>query len=232
MAKTKRPRSKGIPKPDTGKTLAKLDALSGFAKKVAGSELGKPRGPRPVPPGKVPWAEQVEERLAAKAKLREEMIARGEDVSALDDRTGKCTAWTTGNYGPRRPCDRDALKGAKTCAVHTTRSMKEYIRLRLLEEVPDTIDDLVEIRKQREHMPSAVAAAKEILNRVAGKPDSIDKDKGSSTPKISIGLNIGAIPKKLKQSLQVTAQITDGSEKAVDGEIVETTDDDDNDDED
>jgi hypothetical protein len=146
-----------------------------------------------------PWSDEVALRL----KKKEERKAAG-----LPEKKGKrCKAMTTGVHGPKRPCDRHAVKGLDVCYVHggSTKAAKEAARRRLVDELDPTISRLIEIRDQDMHMPSALGAATQIMNRVMGKPDSVDKDKGAGKPTINIGIGIAGIPRAAIQ-----AQITDG----------------------
>ena len=127
---------------------------------------------------------------------------------------------TTGVHGPKRPCDRFAINGLNVCYVHGggTKAAKEAARKRLLNELDPTISRLVEIRDQNEHLPSALGAATHIMNRVMGKPDAVDKDKGGGKPTIVIGVNIGGIPKK---------QLALTTDTDIEGDIVSRSDDED-----
>lgn len=146
-----------------------------------------------------PWADQVALRLQKK----EERIARGEKMP----QGKKCKAMTTGVHGAKRPCDRWAVNGLDVCPVHggSTKAAKEAARRRLVDELDPTISRLIEIRDQDGHMPSALGAATQIMNRVMGKPDSVDKDKGAGKPIINVGIAIAGIPRAA-----VKAEITDG----------------------
>ena len=161
-----------------------------------------------------PWADEVALRLA---KRQERIDANG----GVDPRTeGKrmCKAHTTGVHGPKRPCGKEAMHGLEVCCIHGggTKAAKDAAKARLLEELNPTISRLVQIRDQDEHLPSALGAATHIMNRVLGKPDAIDKDKGAGKPTIIIGVAIGGIP---RQSIKVAAEIEDG--QTVEADVVE-----------
>lgn len=145
---------------------------------------------RPVPPGKTPWAVQVMERLAKK-------LAR-EAENGPESREGKCSAMTTGTYGPKRPCDRYAIAGGTVCIMHggSTKNAKKAARERLLDEVDPTISRLRELRDQDAHLPTALGAATHILNRALGKPENADKGGERTGPVINVGIAIGGIPVK------------------------------------
>lgn len=164
----------------------------------------------------VPWAEEVALRL----KVREEKIAAGE----VEDRTGRCNATTTGVHGPKRPCMGWAVRGTTVCLKHgaATKHVKNAAKRRLLEQLDPTISRLVEIRDQSEHMPSALGASVHILNRVLGKPDAVDKDKGAGRAIINVGIAIGAIPNK---NATVTVKALPAGDEALDGETVDDSDD-------
>lgn len=180
-------------KKKTVKTLAPPKATAPPKKKRVSRT-----GPAPVPPGKTPWADKVAASLAKREAAREQMkadaLARGEQWQ--EDRTRKCNAWTTGNYGPRRPCDNVAMRGMTVCYTHGNKQVRAKAKQRLMEELDPTLSRLIELRDQDAHMPTALGAGKEILNRVLGKPDSVDKDKGAGRAIINVGISIGAIPKK------------------------------------
>jgi len=157
-----------------------------------------------------PWSEEVEERLAKKA------LARAANPDVPEDRTGKCTAMTTGVHGPKRPCDRWALEGQKVCYVHggNTKAAKDVAKRRFLEELDPSISRLTELRDQSEHMPTAFAASKEIVNRVLGKVGEADRQNTNITPIINIGVNLGGLAKRaskqkaLEESPAIEADFT------------------------
>lgn len=136
-----------------------------------------------------PWSEEVKERLAKK----EQRIASGEVLPE----GRKCSAMTTGVHGPKRQCDRWAVNGLTVCWMHggSTKAAQDAAKKRLANELDPTVSRLLELRDQDMHMPTALGAATQIMNRVMGKPDSVDKDKGAGTPIIRIGMKIGGLPK-------------------------------------
>jgi hypothetical protein len=150
-----------------------------------------------------PWAEEVAERL----RKKEARIAANGGVDPRFKHSKMCAAHTSGVHGPKRPCGKPVVAGLTVCEVHGggSKASKEAARKRLIGELDPTISRLVEIRDQNLHMPSALGASVQILNRVMGKPDSVDKDKGAGRPSITIGLAIGGIPRA-----KVQGQITDG----------------------
>lgn len=156
-----------------------------------------------------PWADEVALRLAKKA----EKLAKN---GGVEDRRRKCTAHTSGVHGPKRPCDRWAVRGLTVCPIHggSTKAAKDAARARLLDELDPTISRLVEIRDQDAHLPSALGAATHLMNRVMGKPDSVDKEKGAGRPIINIGVAIGGIPAQKPQ-----VAITSGED--IEGEVVD-----------
>lgn len=162
-----------------------------------------------------PWAEEVALRMAKKA----EKAAQG----IVEDRRRKCKAMTTGVHGPKRPCARWAVRGLTVCPMHggSTKAAKQAAKARLLDELDPTISRLVELRDQDAHMPTALGAATQIMNRVMGKPDSVDKDKGAGRPSIHIGIAIGGIPAK---SAVVVQELDEG---AIEGELVDDGEDED-----
>lgn len=183
----------------------------------------KPKGPRPVPPGKTPWADKVAASLAKREAQRAAAIANGADPAVLDDRTGLCAAFTTGNYGPKRPCANKAMVGFKTCGAHTPKTVKERVRLRLMEEAEPSVDALVALRDGSGHDPTRLGAAKEILNRVMGKPDSVDKEKGAGRATIVVGVAIGAIPRKqMEAAVTIEHKALPAGDAVIEGEVDET----------
>lgn len=142
-----------------------------------------------------PWADEVALRL----KKKEERLAAN---GGQDDRTGKCKAMTTGTWGPKRPCDRWAIKGGDVCYMHGggAKQTKEAAKKRLMSEVHPTIERLTQIRDQDTHFPAAVAAAKEILNRTLGKPEATQTKLGDGAPQINIGINLSGLPKTMVEA--------------------------------
>lgn len=63
--------------------------------------------------------------------------------------------------------------------------------------VDDTIDRLVDLRDQNDHMPTALGASAQLLNRALGKPGDAAKDKGSRAPQVIVGVAIAGIPAKI-----------------------------------
>lgn len=160
-----------------------------------------------------PWADEVALRLQKKA---ERIAASG----GVEDRTGLCTAHTSGIHGPKRLCGKYAVGGLTVCATHggSTKAAKEAAKKRLLDELNPTISRLIELRDQDAHLPTALGAATHMMNRVLGKPDSVDKDKGAGRPVINVGIAIGGIPAR------GTAQIAIDDGNTVDSEATEVDD--------
>lgn len=162
-----------------------------------------------------PWSDEVALRLKAK----EERMAANGGVDPKNEGKRMCKAHTSGVHGPKRPCDKVAMHGLEVCWTHGggSKAAKEAARRRLIGELDPTISRLIEIRDQNDHMPSALGASVNIMNRVMGKPDSVDKDKGAGKPNITIGLNIGGIPRA-----KVKALVTDGEDtQTFEAEIVD-----------
>ena len=133
----------------------------------------------------VPWAQEAEAR-----------IAKREAGLTMQQEGKRCTASTTGVHGPKRPCTRFAMWGQEVCYVHGggSKAAKNAAKARLIEELDPTISRMIAIRDQDDHLPSALGAATHLLNRVMGKPDAVDKDKGAGRPIIQIGVSIGGLP--------------------------------------
>jgi hypothetical protein len=147
-----------------------------------------------------PWSEEVALRLAKK----QEKIEAGEKLP----QGKKCSGHTTGVHGPRRPCDRWAVAGLDVCPMHggSTKAAKAKAKEFLTDQLMPTLNRLIEIRDQDMHMPSALGAAVHITNRILGKPDATEKEKGAGAPIIKIGMALGGLPPGQKQ-LQVAVQI-------------------------
>lgn len=203
MSRAQRKRVNVI-EPPNGVKLARairtvVEESHDFVKKAMGTPKTKKDG-TPF----TPWSDEVALRLKAK----EERMAANGGVDPKNEGKKMCTAHTSGVHGPKRPCDKVAMKGLDVCWTHGggSKAAKEAARRRLVEELDPTISRLVQIRDQDGHMPSALGAATQIMNRVMGKPDSVDKDKGAGKPIINIGLAIAGIPRAT-----VKAQIDDGN---------------------
>jgi hypothetical protein len=133
-------------------------------------------------------------------------------------------------------CGNPPLKGATVCHKHGGQlpAVKEAAAARverannmLLDEVIPTIERLREIRDQGEHMPSALGAATQFLNRTLGKPGESKDAKGGKKLQINIGLAFGGIPAHKKGTVTAVAALP--SETAVSAEVVEDDEDDDDD---
>lgn len=217
MAKKSKPvKTKTKPKPRINKVEPPVVAL---AKRGPGRPPSvQPKLKKDGTPFK-PWSEEVNERLAKKAAK----IARGEKMP----KGRKCSGHTTGVHGPKRPCDRWAVNGLDVCWIHggSTKAAIEAAKRRLTEELNPTVHRLVELRDQNFHMPTALGAATHLMNRVMGKPDSVDKDKGAGTPIVRIGMRIGGLPKAQDQ-LAVAFEVSadgkiagnDGDDEAIEAE--------------
>jgi hypothetical protein len=147
-----------------------------------------------------PWSEEVALRLAKK----QEKIEAGEKLP----QGKKCTGHTTGVHGPRRPCDRWAVAGLDVCPMHggSTKAAKAKAKEFLTDQLMPTLNRLIEIRDQDAHMPSALGAAVHITNRILGKPDATEKEKGAGAPIIKIGMALGGLPAGQKQ-IQLAVQV-------------------------
>lgn len=181
----------------TKPTKTKINKIAPPVVALAKRGPGRPRSLEPKlkkdgTPWK-PWSEEVKERLAKK----QDKIDRGESLPV----GRKCSAMTTGVHGPKRPCDRWAVNGLTVCWIHggSTKQAIEAAKRRLTEELHPTVARLVELRDQDAHLPTALGAATHLMNRVMGKPDSVDKDKGAGTPIVRIGMRIGGLPKDQDQ---------------------------------
>lgn len=184
MAKTTK-RTLRAPKGE--KILASKKMGRSWAAKAAGKE------DTPAAPGtREEWQAEVAERVAKRMALEAGMT----DAEYAEHRKGKCVHLTSGKYGPQRPCDQRAMKGTTVCQMHggMAKQTKEAARKRIMEEVFPTIDRLTEIRDQNGHMPSALGASKELLNRAMGKPEATQGQLGAGAPIILIGERLGGLP--------------------------------------
>jgi hypothetical protein len=166
------------------------------------NKLAPPGEPRLKKDGTpfTPWSEEVALRLAKK----QEKIEAGEKLP----QGKKCSAHTTGIHGPKRPCDRWATAGLDVCYVHGggTKAAKAAAKEFLANELMPSLARLVEIRDQSDHMPSALGAAVHITNRILGKPDATEREKGAGAPIIKIGMALGGLPAGQKQ-IQLAVQV-------------------------
>ena len=173
----------------------------------------------------IPWSVKV----AAAIAKREAATAAG--IPPKSAQYAKvCTAMTTGNHGPKRPCENPAVSGLEVCRVHggSIPAVKAAAKRRILEEVDPTISRLREIRDQDEHMPSALGASIHILNRALGKPGDGEKHGTSSAPVINIGINIGGLPVKPTVSLkQLPVSSEEEEDEFEEGEVVKDNEDED-----
>jgi hypothetical protein len=196
--------------------------------KAKKGDRGKKEKQREVPEGKKAWSEEVAERLAKRMALEANMTAE----QYAEYRKGKCSALTSGVYGPVRPCDRLAIKGGTVCQIHggSAKQTKEAARKRIMEEVFPTIDRLTQIRDQDGHMPSALGASKELLNRAMGKPEATQGQLGAGAPIILIGERLGALPVQVIEANR-QKQLVEAGEKSdedvIEGELAASKDDDD-----
>ncbi len=165
-----------------------------------------------------PWSEEVALRLA---KKEARIAANG----GVEDRTGKCTAHTSGVHGPKRLCDRWAVNGLRVCPIHggSTKAAKAAAQEFLTNELMPTMKRLRDIRDQDDHLPSALGAATHLANRILGKPDSTERDKGAGAPIIRIGMALGGLPGQNK--LQVAVQVEPSRIDDSDDEISPISDD-------
>ena len=178
---------------------------------------------QPLPPGKRSWHEEVEERLAKKAER--------EAHEGPESRLGKCTAHTSGKYGPKRPCGRWALLGAPVCQVHgATKLLREKAEQLILEETIPSIKRLRHLRDQDEDLKVSLGASVHLITRAMGEAG---KGKGQSAPAhtVIVGVNIGGLPGnhsvaiKALPSAQETEDTPDPMEDdAIEGEVVDARD--------
>jgi hypothetical protein len=218
-------KSSRVPKGETlGKRKPKKSEKVGrtWIAKAKKGDRGATEKQRKAPEGKTPWVEEVAERLAK--RMAEEAGMSPEEYA--EHRKGKCTALTSGIYGPKRPCDRWAIKGSAVCQIHggSAKQTKEAARKRIMEEVFPTINRLTEIRDQDGHMPSALGASKELLNRAMGKPEATQGQLGGGAPIILIGERLGALPIQIVEANRQKQLVEAGEvedEDALEGEVVE-----------
>lgn len=160
-----------------------------------------------LPPGKIPWAQEVEQRLARKAAREAEF--------GPDSREGKCSAMTSGKYGPKRPCDRWALNGANVCVVHgANKQLRAKAEAAILEELMPSIKRLRDLRDQEEDLKVALGATANFLNRNLGEPGGKGKGETTQVFAVIVGGGIGGIPRD--------RQLTTAEDETLDGEVVDT----------
>ena len=172
-----------------------------------------------------PWAEEVADRLKKKEARAAEGLPPAKNV------TRPCKARTTGIHGPKRPCGNSAIPGLTVCWMHggNTKAAQQAAKKRLIEELDPTVSRLIQIRDQNDHMPSALGATTHLMNRILGKPDAIDKDKGAGRPIIKIGLAFAGIPPaKIGAVVQIEAgegaETESDDENTIEAEIVDRED--------
>jgi hypothetical protein len=97
-----------------------------------------------------------------------------------------------------KPCRKRALVGGHVCEKHggTAPQVKARAARRLLAVVEPTLDRLMKLRDQDDHLPTAMMATKEILNRAGGAalgPVDPQGGKVDTRPVINIGIQVGGI---------------------------------------
>jgi len=124
-------------------------------------------------------------------------------------------------------CGNPPMHGTHVCWHHGGKlpSVKKAIeerlteaRLLLIEELDPTIKRLREIRDQDEHMPSALGASVQILNRTLGKPGEGEKDKGTGKMTIKVGVMIGARKRIDADSIAVATLV---EKNPLDGDVID-----------
>lgn len=113
------------------------------------------------------------------------------------DAEGKPIKDENGRY-LTRPCRKYAIKGGSVCVLHGGRSpqVRRKAERRLLAMVEPSIIRLEALVHQDEHLPTALGAIKEILNRAGGIPLGPVAESGHSQdtrPVINIGIAVGGI---------------------------------------
>lgn len=100
-------------------------------------------------------------------------------------------------------CGNPPIKGSTVCHKHggqlppvklAAAQRIQDAKNRLLDELDPTISRLKEIRDQDDHLPSALGASVQILNRTIGKPEEGKRDESAKRTIIKIGVAIGGIP--------------------------------------
>lgn len=211
-----------------------LEPVKPKAKKTSAKGSAKPRKPYVRPTTMrdgsplIPWSEKVKAALVKRKALEAEGKPTKKDQYAK-----VCTALTTGIHGPQRPCENPAIKGLEVCRVHggSLKHVKAALKRRIMEEADPTLAALIEIRDQREHMPSALGAGIHLMNRILGKPGDGEKVGAQTAPTIVVGINIGGLPAKQKASAQVkqleAPVVNDDDDEFDEGEVVADDEDED-----
>jgi hypothetical protein len=128
----------------------------------------------------------------------------------------KCIAWTTGNHGPKRRCDRWAIAGGTVCEKHggkapnVVKAAKQRLEALLLRK----IERLDEISEQNCHMPSALGATQAIINRTMGKVGDAPKKVDTGTT-IQIGIALTGDIKPDVKTLQIGPAISQRDEEDI-----------------
>ncbi len=94
-------------------------------------------------------------------------------------------------------CTRNRNLGTTVCPKHggSFKAVKRTAKRKLMEELMPTLARVAELRDQSDHLPTALAAAKEMLSKVlpALRREEKKSTKESSAPRISIGVVLGGV---------------------------------------
>lgn len=185
--------------------------------------------PKPQTSRTLKVAKRAARELMAQAKELEESIGlrrmcRGK--VKLRDAAGEYLRDSEGNV-LTRPCKCHAIKGGWVCPRHggSAPQVKAKAEKRLNAMLEPSLIRMNELMHQDEHLPTALAAAMAVQNRVLGQAGKDNGDK-DSRPLININIMPGGVPSPhaLPQVVVAThllpaAKVVEDDE--VDGELVD-----------
>lgn len=126
-----------------------------------------------------------------------------------------------------RPCLKPPIKGGFVCMSHggSAEHVRKKANKRLLALAEPALVRLEALMHQEEHLPTALGAIKEVLNRAGGAaigPVDPNAGKQDMRPVINVGIQVGGIDPSKRPEVKVG--IVSGSAPAVDAEIVDDED--------
>jgi hypothetical protein len=142
------------------------------------------------------WDQSFALRKAAKAAKSAAEVPRratAEEIALAETQRqpNHCTAYSSRTG---LPCEANKLHGSQVCRVHgaSAPQVKAKAKQRYLEEVEPTLNRIVELRDQSEHLPTAMKAADHLMDRALG-PLRSGTHEGTSGPTINIGIALGGL---------------------------------------
>lgn len=188
---------------------------------VGTSQLDKPKPrQRNTPRTALTKADKVIEE----AKRLQEGERRCNGKSKVRDENGEVVM--VDGKALRKPCELTAMMGSTVCHIHgNTKNIKAKAKQRMRAALDPALVRLEFLAHQNAHLPTALGATKEIINRNLGAVGS--EQEGDARPRVQIGiLNIGGvsadrIAELVQQKALTAAPPPDESEDdSVDGEVV------------